>query len=838
MTGRSSGHGPERDVAATVPRPGRHPAGRRRRSRPRCSRRAGRATTIGGAVVAAAKSVHDLELDRATSRTSRKKDFAKATGIDLTYTEDINDNNEYFAKIRPNLSQGRRIGTDGFVLTDWMANRMINQVEVGAAARRGRVPEQVEPARRRSRTRTSIPTRESSRAVGERRHRHRVQHRDHGQGDQARSTTSSRSRAPRRCSPRCATPSASSCWPTGKSIANPTYAEAAAAFDRLEKALNDGEIDGVNGNEYVNDLGAGNLAPRSRWSGDVAQITLDNPDMRVRGPGVGRHAVVGQLHDPDTTTDNRRWRREWINFFYDPANAAVLTATIQYISPVDGVAEELTKMGGEAAALVDNPLVVPDDDVPRAGVDLRYARPERKRCSSTSGSPRSPARAEPARTARGRTRRPGAQARAPLRRGSLLGARTALAAPVLLLSRCSRSCGCRCRRAPTGSRTRSSTGTGRTSTTRSRTTTSSSSGRSSTRCAATLLALVIGYPLAYVIAFRGGRWRNVLLGLVVVPFFTNFLIRTLAWKTILGDQGSVVGDPAHDRRPRSTTGTAAAHALRGDRRSHLQLPAVHGAADLRRAREDRPPPRRRGAGPVLEHLAGVPQGGVPALAAGRVRRAACSCSSPRPVTSSTRTTSAARSTTMIGNVVQNQFLVQVNYPVAAGAVLRVHGHRHGDRDRLRASARHRGPRVTAASPTGGPARPTSRRARSRRRGGAVGRWLRQRWPRSRAALPVPADLRDRRCSASTSRTGASTWSGSEFTLDNWLIPFADAGARRRALMLSLEIAAHRDRRSPRCSARFMAIALVRYRFRGGGPIELPRWCSRSPRPRSCSARRC
>ncbi len=57
---------------------------------------------------------------------------------------------------------------------------------------------------------------------------------------------------------------------------------------------------------------------------------------------------------------------------------------------------------------------------------------------------------------------------------------------------------------------------------------------------ATLLALVVAYPLAYVIAFRGGRWKNVLLGLVVVPFFTNFLIRTLAWKTILGDQGTVV----------------------------------------------------------------------------------------------------------------------------------------------------------------------------------------------------------------------------------------------------------------------------------------------------------
>jgi spermidine/putrescine transport system permease protein len=58
---------------------------------------------------------------------------------------------------------------------------------------------------------------------------------------------------------------------------------------------------------------------------------------------------------------------------------------------------------------------------------------------------------------------------------------------------------------------------------------------------ATLLCIAIGYPLAYVIAFRGGRYRNLLLGLVVVPFFTSYLVRTLAWKTILQDEGPFVG---------------------------------------------------------------------------------------------------------------------------------------------------------------------------------------------------------------------------------------------------------------------------------------------------------
>ncbi|MEW1777574.1 ABC transporter permease [Streptomyces sp. NPDC086777] len=58
--------------------------------------------------------------------------------------------------------------------------------------------------------------------------------------------------------------------------------------------------------------------------------------------------------------------------------------------------------------------------------------------------------------------------------------------------------------------------------------------------AATVLCLLLGYPLAYLIAFRAGRWRNLIMILVIAPFFTSFLIRTLAWKTILADNGPVV----------------------------------------------------------------------------------------------------------------------------------------------------------------------------------------------------------------------------------------------------------------------------------------------------------
>jgi spermidine/putrescine transport system permease protein len=57
---------------------------------------------------------------------------------------------------------------------------------------------------------------------------------------------------------------------------------------------------------------------------------------------------------------------------------------------------------------------------------------------------------------------------------------------------------------------------------------------------ATTLALLFSYPLVYWIAFRGGRWKNLLLLFIVAPFFVTYLIRTLAWETILADQGPVV----------------------------------------------------------------------------------------------------------------------------------------------------------------------------------------------------------------------------------------------------------------------------------------------------------
>jgi spermidine/putrescine transport system permease protein len=81
---------------------------------------------------------------------------------------------------------------------------------------------------------------------------------------------------------------------------------------------------------------------------------------------------------------------------------------------------------------------------------------------------------------------------------------------------------------------------------------------------ATALALLIAYPLAYAIAFRGGRYKTLLLFAVVAPFFTTYLIRTLAWQTILSDQSFIVdslktfGFVADDGRVLDTAGSVIA----------------------------------------------------------------------------------------------------------------------------------------------------------------------------------------------------------------------------------------------------------------------------------------
>jgi spermidine/putrescine transport system permease protein len=180
---------------------------------------------------------------------------------------------------------------------------------------------------------------------------------------------------------------------------------------------------------------------------------------------------------------------------------------------------------------------------------------------------------------------------------------------------------------------------------------------------ATALCIAIGYPLAYVIAFRGGRYKNLLLGLVVIPFFTTYLIRTIAWKTILGDEGEVVsvlrtlGILAENQGLLATPG-AVIGGLTYNFLPFMVLPIYVSLEKIDRnlvaaAQDLYSTPARAFRKVVLPlSLPGVFAGSLLTFipASGDFINAQF-LGSPQ--------------TAMIGNVVQNQFLVQLDYPTAA-----------------------------------------------------------------------------------------------------------------------------------------------------------------------------
>ncbi len=172
--------------------------------------------------------------------------------------------------------------------------------------------------------------------------------------------------------------------------------------------------------------------------------------------------------------------------------------------------------------------------------------------------------------------------------------------------------------------------------------------------------------MAYTIAFHGGRLKNALLLIVVLPFFVSFVIRTLNWKMILSDNGLVFGtlkdfgllDPAFHFL---ATPASVIFGLTYNFLPFMILPLYVAIEKI-----DRAPDRGRHR-PLRQPPAGLLARHLPALAAGRRGRARCSPSSRPSATSSTPQIIGAGNpdVIMIGNVIQFKYLIRNDYPAAA-----------------------------------------------------------------------------------------------------------------------------------------------------------------------------
>lgn len=144
----------------------------------------------------------------------------------------------------------------------------------------------------------------------------------------------------------------------GNDPATATEETMTQALDFLEEQTNNGQIRAFTGNEYIDDIGIGNFAACVAWSGDILANTDSYPDVTFVYPEEGSMSWFDAMVIP-RGAPNAIAAAEWMNFVYDPVQAAQITQYVQYVSPVVGVQDELRKLGGDAAALADNELLFP-----------------------------------------------------------------------------------------------------------------------------------------------------------------------------------------------------------------------------------------------------------------------------------------------------------------------------------------------------------------------------------------------------------------------------------------------------------------------------------------------
>ena len=150
----------------------------------------------------------------------------------------------------------------------------------------------------------------------------------------------------------------------GQDPSRVTAAAADAALDDLDEIVDRGHVKHFAGTEVQDLLPDGTFAACLAWSGDVVQLQAEHPDLGFAIPEEGGIRWFDSMVIPKGA-GRLRAAADWMNFVYEPANAARITQSVQYISPVIGVRDELARLGGDAAALAENPILFPDDETRR-----------------------------------------------------------------------------------------------------------------------------------------------------------------------------------------------------------------------------------------------------------------------------------------------------------------------------------------------------------------------------------------------------------------------------------------------------------------------------------------
>ena len=285
-------------------------------------------------------------------------DFQNKAGITVDYREDFNDNEEWFAKVNELLSRKQDIGCDLVVPTSFMVGRLhslgwLNNFNAANIPnlknmRPDLLNASVDPGRKfsapymsglvglaynRAVTGRDIKTIED---LWDPAFKGKVSLFSDAQDGLGMIMLSQ-----------------------GNSPDNPTTETVRKAVDLVKEQKDKGQVRKFTGNDYINDLAAGNIIAGQSYSGDIVQLQADNPDLQFVVPVTGGTIFIDTMVIP-YTTQHQDWAETWINYVYDRQNYARLIAHIKYVPVLSSMLDDLNKIDPKLAA---DPLINPPPSV-------------------------------------------------------------------------------------------------------------------------------------------------------------------------------------------------------------------------------------------------------------------------------------------------------------------------------------------------------------------------------------------------------------------------------------------------------------------------------------------
>jgi spermidine/putrescine transport system substrate-binding protein len=300
-----------------------------------------------------------IDRNEKTKRSPTLDQFKKKTGTTVKYVEDINDNATYFGKIQRPLSQGNSVDRDIIVLTD-------NSRFPGLLIKRGwaeKLDKSAIPNIKNLQDSLAHPSFDPNREYSL-----PWQSGMTGIASNLKLTKKAVTSIDQLLDDPKLKGKVTLLTEMADSMSlvmlangdDPTKVDDATfdrAYKRIEKAVKNDQIRQFTGNDYTGPLSKGDLHAAMSWSGDVVQLTADNPNLEWHLAEAGGDIWTDNMLIPqggDVYTAST-----FMNFVYDPKIAAQIAAYVNYVSPVKGAKEELAKIDPK---LANNPLIFPDEE--------------------------------------------------------------------------------------------------------------------------------------------------------------------------------------------------------------------------------------------------------------------------------------------------------------------------------------------------------------------------------------------------------------------------------------------------------------------------------------------